>query len=153
MSENFQRVMNDDPAVASRFDALAETVVEHFATQGVQITADDLVGNSSLRIAAIAPDAGFNMDRCLSEVRSNPRVSERVNIGGIRKGLEDGTEDLSSLSRYQKMELGRKMDANKKALTPPTEVDPETVAQRILILREVSDPQTRINLARQWNMA
>ncbi|WP_406736858.1 hypothetical protein [Thioclava sp. GXIMD4215] len=153
MKTNFQRIMDDDPEVANRFAALADTVIQEFAAMGVQITADELQENRSLKLASITPEAGFNLDACCEEARKNPLIGKRVYTRDIRDKLESGAEDLSGWSRYQRMELGREIEKNKKAELPLVEkVDPDTHAQRLRILREIGDPQARINLARKWDM-
>ncbi|GGA98306.1 hypothetical protein GCM10011324_05710 [Allosediminivita pacifica] len=156
MNKNFQRVMDDDPNVASRFGALAETIIRRFAGIGVEVSAEELLGSPTLRIASIAPDAGFDIEVCIEEVRNDPALSARMEIGAVSQALESGEHqqvDLSHLTPCQKMELGRKIEAQKAANARTKKVDPETEAQRIEMLRQISDPQVRLSLARQWGLA
>lgn len=156
MSAEFASIMAEDPKVSARFDAASDAVIAHFAERGVTITRDDILSGSSptVRLACLTESEPLDIDRAAKELATVPSIAEGTRRAELKAALEaketETLDQIYSLPRYQRMEIGRQLKATEDRQKATMTVEEE--AEKINLLRQVKDRATKMTLARDWGL-
>ncbi len=136
---------------------MTSTLIERAAGEGLTVTADQLAGLTSVRMAVLT-DLGLD-EGAMEEVRR--LVPDQVRAREVERQLNDAESDLhkkelARMNIYQRVALGHDLEAARKATEaarPKVEMTAEEEAQKLLALRQVGDPAQRLSIAREWRLA
>jgi hypothetical protein len=144
------------PREKARLEAVTSTLIERAAAEGLTVNADQLAGLTSVRMAVLT-DLGIDSG-AMEEVRR--LVPDQVRRNEVARQLQDAESalhaDISKLNIYQKAALGHDLEAARKAADaarPPMQMTAEEEASKLLALRQISHPATRLAIAREWGLA
>jgi len=146
----------------SRLEAVTDKIASDLAAEGLSVDRADLLKLPSVRLFILSEGAGLP-DGYLDEVkRSAPSVAEQVHKRELAKQLNDADselhKDLSRMNSYQRMALGRQLEAAQKAQKAAEGPDKPTLsleeeATIVNLIRRTADPATRLNIARAAGLA
>ncbi len=145
------------PRERARLEAVTAKLISDAAAEGLTVTAEQLAGLTSVRMAVLT-DLGLD-EGAMEEVRR--LVPEQVRRNEVARQLQDAESalhaDISKLNIYQKAALGHDLEAARKATEaarPPVQmITAEEEAQKLLALRQISNPAQRLAIAREWGLA
>ena len=136
---------------------MTSTLIERAAGEGLTVTAEQLAGLTSVRMAVLT-DLGLD-EGAMEEVRR--LVPDQVRAREVERQLNDAesnlhTKHLAQLNIYQRAALGHDLEAARKATeeaNPKVQMTAEEEAQKLLALRQISHPAQRLAIAREWGLA
>lgn len=142
------------PRENARLDAVTSKLISDAAAENLVITREMLENLPAVRMAVLT-DLGLDPG-AMDEVRR--LVPDQVRKNEIARQLADGNSDLqkeiSRLSPARRMLIGHDQMAQITASAPPPPVmSAEEEASKILALRQIAHPATRLTLARNWGLA
>lgn len=158
---NFLNIVNNSAAVSARWAELTEKAISDARDHGVVLEPNDVLNLREARLAAMG--APLDETAYQDELLNLPALSKIAQ----RKAIESGDEDarnaaLSDLNRGKEDEhyshrvshaARRLSEARELGIaTPPPEQDALSLSARLEMLKDVSDPSTRLSLARKWGL-
>lgn len=161
---SFTGILADDPQAAERFRVNAASLIDHFASDGVSITADELRDNpglTALRVSCYS-DLPLDVESAARQVRAHvggvvEQAKTRKLVDAIRNRDQYTLTELASLPPSQRLEIGRKMQAQDVARSAAedraraTAKSDETLAAQYAALSYLSGA-ARISAARQMGL-
>lgn len=145
------------PKEQARQEILVEKLTADARAEGLTVDAADLLTLPSVRLCIVSPEAGLPTNY-MDEVRS--LVPDQVRRNEVARQLQNAESalhaDISKLNIYQKAALGHQLEAARKATEaarPKSVMTADEEVQKLLALRQISNPAQRLAIAREWGLA
>lgn len=156
---NFLNIVEGSEAVRDRWAALVERTITEAAQHGVTLEADDVLSLRSVRIAALG--APLDEDEFAAELLNLPALSTAARKTAIAEGDEEAraatvaelnkiTADAPAGRRTNA--AARKMSRARNLGVASVPVTAEARDEKLQMLQDVDDHQTRLRLARKWGL-
>lgn len=156
---NFLSIVEGSEAVRDRWATLVERTVTEAAQHGVSLEADDVLNLRSARTAALG--APLDENEFKAELLALPALSDTAR----KKAIDEGNEDarVATVAELNKITAdapaGRRTDAAARKMSRARDMGVASVPitaedrdEKLRMLQDVDDHQTRLRLARKWGL-
>lgn len=153
---DFMHIINSDPTMSAKWQAITESVIVTAAELGAEITPEDCLRIPSARIAAMTSEGVDDtfLQRELTALPSYREAQRRIALKAeIEAGEQSGIDALAHLSPSQKMEYARANGLMRgvDSTEQPTKLDPVQEAELIKNIEGLS-ASARMNIARKFGL-
>lgn len=150
---DFDKAVGGDQRLMARFDAIAEKLTADLAAEGITLNDIGILKSMPGVKLAVFTDMGLPGD-ILSEVKRHPALADQIKSQEVQRQLAAGDSaahtSLAALSRVQRMEIGRRLEAERAAEKAATTggLSAEEEGRTIAWLRKIKSPAERLSVAR-----
>ena len=152
----FLDVLEGNPAIAAKWDAITESVIATAAESGATITREDCMRVPSARISAMTSE-GLDTGEVERQLLNLPAVKEAHRARALRQEIEDGNAAsiaaVYALPKSERMEWARKQGAMRGTDKdhPFEKLTPDQEKQLVQTIGSFP-PSARMNIARRYNL-
>jgi hypothetical protein len=158
---NFLNIVQNSEAVSARWAELTEKAIADARAHGVTLEPDDCLNIREIRLAAMG--AELDSEAYQNELLNLPALSTSARKKAIAQGDEEArAAAVADLNRgkddvhysHRTAHAARRLSEARELgiATPPPEQDARSRNERLEALKDISDPATRVSLARKWGL-
>lgn len=163
MSEDhtsFMNIIRNSEAAQKRLADLSERVISDARDRGVTLTPDDCINIREVRLASLG--AEWNQDDYERELMQLPAMSDVA----TRRAIEEGNEEVRNAAvadlyrgrdsvrpEHRAADSSARLSrARNLGIATPATTATDDRDEKLQVLRDIEDHQTRLKLARKWNL-